>query len=436
MKILILAGAGTSIELGVPGMTGMAETFLTHARQWRVQPDVVEALMETDRDLEDLIERVDQICDAVDSLDLLGVDMSEVGTKVAATRREVEWYVQHVAERVVPRDAHLLWGPLLGCADSHEIVLVTTNYDRAIEVAANVQGVELDDGFGEADDGETAPWIGFEGTDGCVLLVKLHGSTDWYRDRRTGQAIKLRHPMPLFADGTLVFGTRELGAALVLPSREKILTREPYPRLSQQFLDAGDDSGVVVCVGSSLRDPHIRRALETWAEKKPVFIVNPDEETPVVGGANIIRETASEFLISTLPNALTLTPDELVPSLEGRCHGSGRNGDGWKSAGSGAIVPLVRTALDETVDGGVRCDAVGRLVDGGATLPFEWTRRLIIEGDPGLARHALGLIMGASGFEELMRIARESPHMADATFHDEYGMLREHMIEQDTVEEH
>ena len=403
-------------------MTGFAESFLTHVRRWHVHPDIVEGLMGSDHDLEDLIERVDAICEAADPLELLEVDVSAVGPRVASIRREVEWYVQHVAERIVPRDAHLMWGPALGCASSHEIVLVTTNYDRAIEVAANVEGIELDDGFGEVEDGETARWVGFEHTDGRVVLVKLHGSTDWYRDRQSRRAIKLRHPMPLFADGTLVFGPRELGAALVLPSREKILTGEPYPRLSEKFLDAGDKSELIVTVGSSLRDPHIRQAVETWAGKKPVFMVNPAGESPVVRGAKVIRETASEFLISTLPNALT--SEDVVPSLKRRCHG-GDEVDGLKADESEGIIALVQMGLDRGVEGERRCDAVGRLVDRGATLPVAWVERLIGEDDPALARHALGLILGSSGYEKLMEIAKESPHMADRTFHDEYRMLGE-----------
>ena len=198
MKILVFAGAGTSIELGVPGMTGLATDFLRHVRQWNVQPTIVDRLMESDRDLERLIERVDQICDAHESLSLLGVDMSQVGPRIVTIRREVEWFVQHAAERIASRDAHLMWGPILRCSKFHQIVLVTTNYDRAIEVAANAEGLRLDDGFAEVDDSETAPWIGFGRTEGTVMLGKLHGSTDWYRDKGTRRAMKLRHPMPRF----------------------------------------------------------------------------------------------------------------------------------------------------------------------------------------------------------------------------------------------
>ena len=386
MKLLVFAGAGTSIELGVPGMTRLAADFLRHVRQWRVQPDIVHNLMGSDRDLERLIEKVDQICDARSSLDSLDVDMDELGSQVASIRREVEWFVQHVAERIAARDAHLMWGPTLRCSNSHQIVFVTTNYDRAIEVAANAEDVGLDDGFAETAGGETARWIGFDPTGNRVILIKLHGSTDWYRDKTTRRAIKLRHPMPLFADGTLVFGDRQLGSALVLPSREKILTREPYPWLSHAFLSAGDRSEIVVFVGSSLRDPHIRQAAEAWAERKSVFIVTPERELETPAGANVMLETAGEFLISTLPNSLR--SNDPVASLQRRCHSNGEGRERFRGDG---ILRVVRIALDERVGSGRRCEAVGQLVDWGATLPLRWVQALINEDEAALARHALGV---------------------------------------------
>ena len=426
MNILVFAGAGTSIELGVPGMTGLASEFLAHVRQWNVQPRIVDSLMGSDHDLERLIERVDQICDAHDSLSLLDLNMSEVGPRVATVRREVEWFVQHAAERIVARDAHLMWGPVLRCSKSHRIVFVTTNYDRAIEVAANAEGLRLNDGFGESSGSGTAPWIGFERTEGTVILVKLHGSTDWYRDKPTRRAMKLRHPMPLFADGTLVFGDRKLGAALVLPSREKILTREPYPRLSHEFLDAGDRSEILVFVGSSLGDPHIREAAEGWAMRKDVFVVTPDGESQPVAGASVLQETASEFLISTLPNAVA--SNNPVACLERRCRGGSGVGGKRECGRDEGILRVVRLALDDGIDVVRRCAAVGQLVDRGATLQPTWVERLINEGDPALARHALGLIMGSSEDEKLMGVASESPHMGDRPFRDEFGMLREVMV--------
>ena len=423
MKILLFAGAGTSVELGVPGMTGLARDFLSHAERSKVEPNIVEKLMGDSRDLEDLIENVDRIHGASGALEALERHTRESLAPVAMVRSEVEWFVQHVAERVTHSDAHLMWGPVLQCVKSHEMVFATTNYDRAIELAANIENLRLDDGFEEAHDGETGAWIGFGQTDRTVMLVKLHGSTDWYRERQTERAFRLRHPMPLFGDVTLSLDGRELGSALVLPSREKILTMRPYPWLSHEFLGAAKSCDMAIFVGSSMRDPHIQQAAEDLAGKKAVFVVNPDKDLVSLPGVIGVRETASEFLMSTLPNALA-RPDP-VEALRTRCHG--RGGDPG-SRGRGrwdGILTVVKDALHKKAETARRCDAINSLVDGGVTLPERWIRRLVQQEDATLARHALGLIIGSSGEGSLVQMLADSPHMADQTFRDEYNMLLE-----------
>ena len=55
-----------------------------------------------------------------------------------------------------------MWSPILTmCRNPADIVLVTTNYDRAIELASNMEGMPLDDGFVEIER-DAATWSGFE----------------------------------------------------------------------------------------------------------------------------------------------------------------------------------------------------------------------------------------------------------------------------------
>ena len=187
----------------------------------------------------------------------------------------------------------------LHACERYDITFVTTNYDRAIELAANGEGVFLEDGFASLVDDEMVNWIGFERETVCPKLVKLHGSTDWFSERDSGEPVKIRHPMALFGRATLVFGGMELGSALVLPSREKLLTRAPYPRLTQAFLNAADECEVAFFVGSSLRDEHIRNAARAIASRAPVFVVNPSGGSRGIDGAVTMAEHASTFLIST-----------------------------------------------------------------------------------------------------------------------------------------
>ena len=418
MKILLFAGAGTSVELGVPSMAGLATEFLDHSRQWGVEPDLVQRIMDCDLDVEHFIQELDHICEAASSLGLIGHETNglESAEKV---RAEVEWFVQHAAERVAAKEAQLMWGSVLSATKAVEITFVTTNYDRAIELAANGEGISLDDGFGPLAEGETEQWTGFRNDKQRPTLVKLHGSTDWYADKNTEFPTKLRHPMPLFGRSVLLFERLKLDSALVLPSREKMLTRAPYPRLSQTFHNAADGCDLALFVGSSLRDNHIRDVARSIVKKAPVFIVNPAGDNRKIEGAVVISQHASTFLVSTLPNALVKSDPSAVLQ---------------KSSGSSTIVArgilsTVGDLLDTSVEPSRRCRAIEELDEMGATLaPFQISQ-LLTDHAPTVARYSLGLIPSSTSQEKLINEAARCPHKDDPTFCKELDLLRK-IVEQ------
>ena len=198
MKVLLFAGAGTSIELGVPGMSGLAEEFLDHTQQWGVEPDLVQEIMKDSRDLEHFIDQLDSFGTAQVPLAVMNQNAVPL-ERIDKVRAEVEWFVQHAVNHVMVKDAKLMWGSVLQATSSHDLTLVTTNYDRAIELAANADNVPLDDGFGPFNQTGTSSWKGFGAKQGS-LLVKLHGSTDWYA---SNAPTKLRHSVALFGGATL-----------------------------------------------------------------------------------------------------------------------------------------------------------------------------------------------------------------------------------------
>jgi len=393
-------------------MLGMGEEFRDHAKQWNVEPELVQTLMGSSLDVEYLIEALDRICTARSSLDAIGQPVAALD-KVDKIRAEVEWFVQHVAERVVAKDARLMWGAVLRAAASMDLTLVTTNYDRAIELAANAEGIELDDGFGAFDQDEIALWRGFDPNGGDPLLIKLHGSTDWYAKLDSGSPVKLRHPMPLFGRARLrVAETVELGSALVLPSREKLLTHSPYPRLSQAFLNAADSCELAIVVGSSLRDLHIRGATESMARRIPVFLVNPSGNTYELAGVRAIRQCASTFLIATLP--LALAKPDVERALEAISTDS--------YAGKG-ILGATSRALDADATSELRCRALEELDDMGLTLDPFLLRQLLADDDAIVARYTLGLISRSSQASQLVAEASSTKHAEGAAFKADLQLL-------------
>ncbi len=415
MKLLIFAGAGTSIELGVPAMEGMAIEFLAHSEQWDVEPELVRQMMGTIRDLELLIESLDQVCAARQPLQAL----ANLGTpldRVEIIRSEVEWFVQHAAERIAARDAHLMWGSVLRTVTKHELIFVTTNYDRAIELATNAEKITLTDGFESFGDKEVASWVGFDAANSNPTIVKLHGSTDWYAEQATGHPLKLRHPMPLFGRATLRLPNgEELGSSLVLPSREKLLTRPPYPRLTQAFLNAADNCEAAVFVGSSLRDPHVRDAASTIASKRPVFVVNSTGNSLDVPQALPIAQSASEFLISTLPEALS-HPEKLTMIAPT---------SGVPGTRDANVLGLLRIAMDVQEQMDRRCEAIEYLDQRSVTLDEHLVGKLLADEDETVSRYALGLVATSPGRDRLLVSAGESPHARNPAFAEELALLEQ-----------
>ena len=362
-------------------------------------------------DVENLIEEVDRICGARNSLGRIGRELTDFD-KAERVRTEVEWFVQHAAERVTPSDAKLMWGSVLRTTKAHDITFVTTNYDRAIELAANSEGISLEDGFGPIGDDEKMDWCGFNHNEATAKLVKLHGSTDWFAEM-SGDPIKTRHPMALFGRATLKLEGQELGSALVLPSREKLLTRAPYPRLSQAFLNASDECEIAVFVGSSLRDDHIRNTAQTLTQRVPVFIVNTNGNNQGVEDAYVITNHASTFLMSTLPNALlAANPVENLKDMSETITN--------REAG---ILSTVKEVFDANLDVRRRCNALERLHSQKVTLSINLVRKVLNDSDATLARYALGLIPYSTSHNELIEIARRSRHYENAAFQDELSIL-------------
>lgn len=414
MKVLIFAGAGTSVELGIPAMAGLAKNFRDHCHQWSIHPSFVDPILDEKMDIENLIEKIDKICGAGEVLG--GIEsVREQVRQAERVRAEVEWFVQHSAERVKTYDAQLMWGSVLRATDLHDIALVTTNYDRAIEIAANAVGVHVDDGFEELASKDVVPWVGFSAEKERKTVIKLHGSTDWYATESGNEPVKLRHPMALYGQSELSLPTgQQLRSALILPSREKKLTNEPYPRLSQQFLNIADKCEMAVYIGTSLRDPHIVQAVNSTIDRVPTFVVDPDPSVQVIGSTKI-NQCASTFLLSTIPNALASNPEERLLNAAKEPIGGDRG-----------VLGAARDLLDPNKETRIRCDAIELLEEMGATLNPAQLEKLLSDENLEVARYALSLVYGSSLAIDLLAKAEQSEHaLASAsTYREDLELLR------------
>ena len=414
MNILIFVGAGASIELGVPAMHGMAAQFLDHCEQWNIEYPLVKEILSKNMDIEDLIETIDKISTAGDSLQYISADQQKLEL-IDKVRSEVEWFVQHAAERINPIDANILWGSALNKLKDHNTSIATTNYDRAIELSANYQRIKLDDGFLDFGASEKSDWDGFGVKNTGIPLIKLHGSTDWYLEENGNKPIKLRHPMPLFGRSKIqIRNGIVLGSALVLPSREKLLNKEPYPRNMQKFLNVADSCDLALFIGTSLRDPHIKSTAESIAKRVPLFVVTPEKEVTVVTSFYHVQQHASTFLISTLPSAFLM--DDPIEYLKAKNEPIPETNNG--------IFKQAQIIFNSDSDSNMLCKAIEFFDKRELILEPTMIEKLISHDDLMVAKYALSLIAISPKKEEMISVAEKSKHSNNEAFKQDFDLLK------------
>lgn len=416
MKLLLFSGAGVSAELGVPAMRSMAEQFAEHLRDAEVADEMIltmdRLLAHGNHDMEHAIDLVDKIVGAEQAKRELGIAVDSTLSAYALIREEAEWFVQHACEQIDARRAYHIWSSVLRSTRYHQMTIASTNYDRAIEIAATRLKLPFVDGFESFNGRQYAPWQGFPNSDDLHIL-KLHGSTDWYHGG-SDAVFKLRHPMPTF--GTLevnTAGVNNLHSALVLPSREKKTTQPPFPALQTKFRNCIDGAEVAFFVGSSLRDPHLRDICAECARTCHTYVVTRGGIAPefLPEGAREIIQTGGQFLVSTLPAYLKST---------GSVH------DENMLIKQGHISPLeqIVIAADASADIAQRCSAIETLAELQVSLGKDYIEGLLHSDKPDVKLNALGLVQASYDRNELLdRAGLLAAGGDDTAFSQELALL-------------
>lgn len=313
----------------------------------------------------------------------------------------------------------LMRSPTLRAISNVGLTIATTNYDRAVEIAAARLSIDIEDGFEDFGSSEYAEYRNFIESNN-LHLYKLHGSTDWYRTAN-GRVFKLRHPMPLF--GNLQITPEELGgeslhSALVLPSREKVITQKPFQSIASEFRQRAKEADVAIFLGSSLRDPHMRDVCEECALTKPTFVVSRSgnfEEGIVPDKAALIRQGAGRFLITTFPQFLhSQDLSVLVESAK------------TTESDNTRILDWLSSAYDDSLSNKIRCDAIEMLANAGVSLHYQEIINLLKSSSDDVSTYGLGLILTSYDKARLLKeagaIAENRP---DSKYGTEITILRE-----------
>ena len=422
MRVLLFTGAGSSVELGIPAMRSMVEDLDRHLQSQEFTDDVYghfrRLIEDTNSDLEDLIATIENLERGELSRKTIGMktDSSLLAT-VRAMRWETEWFVQQSCEGIRERSACALWGAMLRRTQTHRLCIATTNYDRSLEVACQRSGVRLDDGFTPFEGKEYAEWRGFD-EDSAIKLLKIHGSTDWYHGVEN-DVYKLKHSLPIFGDLSVSVQSGDvpsLSSAMILPTREKIINRPPYPDLVTEFRTSARGADVAVFVGTSLRDPDIHDVFVQCANRIPTYLIDVSiSNTSLLELDNVIfvQQSASQFLVSTFPRMLDHMRNGVEPKMEIQ-----------HSARVSSILKGIETL--ESNDGRTEdiCKTIEELADHEISVDIDVIRPLINHDDTIVRRYVLSLIPYSLDWRPAVDLAKENVSRGDdPAFSEEFSLL-------------
>lgn len=273
---VVVLGTGATIPHGLPSMHVLAESLLNAIDDNPPGWQEFASRLEATKDLERALHEINLPKETIEEL--------VRATWKIVSSKDLEFY-QQLIRGGVPFPLAELFRYLLRTAEAH-VKVVTTNYDRLAEYAANHVDAYASTGVTPgwlqrfvpvAVTKERLPSPGFEGR---VTVLKVHGSLDWFRDS-TGNviAVPLSPAIPL-----------DLQPLIVTPGTFKY--REVHKDPFRTVMSAADtvlrDASCIVCVGYGFNDEHVQ----------PVLIsrVMRDDVPLVIVTKELTRQTRHAFL--------------------------------------------------------------------------------------------------------------------------------------------
>ena len=314
-SVSFVLGAGFSAPFNIPTM----KPFLTEFRNFasRKYPNLENVLdqhftkLENESDIESLLSSLNKAEDLGSAMPTPCHMNSELSQWASNSRYIKAHLISYIIERCEQFDrerAEKEIVPLLNRLNDStalsDIHFFTTNYDRIMEYVAEYADIVLDDGFGNPKADPVAPWTRDFRSKCC--LYKLHGSVTYYVDRRPSAAtefLRLDRGYPLPGpDFRLSRQGRQLEPLMVLPTLEKDALDDPYGYLMHTFTETLSSGGLVVTIGTSLRDKHLVSAMNFSSANIVVLVIDSDPESAIQRMPNVtsvaLRANTSECLLA------------------------------------------------------------------------------------------------------------------------------------------
>lgn len=295
--VVLLTGAGASVALGVPTMKEFSSRFLDAKasgltpREKRTYGWLTKELG-VDNDLEMFLLAANSMLSSRETSLLRLIErtitrrptekarlefrgrLSERLSDIEAVRDRALNFMADLCFQFNREKAVRMFRELVPALANRGYPVYTTNYDFALEHAADQLGVGLADNF--ARKGQRWLWdprMQFETAD-ALALVKLHGSATWYMDDDTGEIERLLNPTERNTAGKRV---RRLA---IFPTRFKDIYDQHFFSLYSLFLGALETATCLIVIGHSLRDEYLSAAIVHRLEKGGFSLIVVDPSFP------------------------------------------------------------------------------------------------------------------------------------------------------------
>lgn len=262
---VVVLGCGASIPYGIPSMLDLAEALLDRIE---IDDDAVwqqfKEKLEDTKDLENSLHEVEL------SQPLLEHVVKETW-KITA-EKDIEVYNQLIGDQTALALSRLL-KHLLRTANPL-ISIVTTNYDRVAEYAANIAESEVFTGFSSGwiqrfigDVSNFSSYHTTVGYQGKVQILKVHGSLDWFHTSS-------QEPIAIPMSKNIPQGCQPL---IVTPgvSKYREVHKDPFRTVMSQADKVLKTASCYLCVGFGFNDEHVQPILvkRVYSDNIPIVIV-------------------------------------------------------------------------------------------------------------------------------------------------------------------
>ena len=286
--LVTIVGSGLSVAAGLPGMKELAEHLLKAMdgegqgdvqTQWKPIREKLAAGMMLEIALKDV--------------DVGNVVLDRI---VNVTARFVESREREVLQRIYRDDVKLPFAGLLPhlSFNSDRISVITTNYDRLIEFAAEIAGLGIDTLFpgqyyGEFDPGlsKEALWTGKQTQKRNnikrvyrkhVVVLKPHGSLDWFslKGRPVRCTVQIDAPRLMITPGQ---------------NKYRMGYERPFDQHREAANRAIDDASRLLIIGYGFNDDQLETHLRPKIQKgTPCVVLTKDLSE---NGQKLVKESKS-----------------------------------------------------------------------------------------------------------------------------------------------